>query len=303
MKKTRAIATFFIAASALAANYCYSMDSGKTLDDQHWIHGSEACANNTDEPIQVVQYDTNTWILRQNKCSNYEAPFLYLFIGRNKALLMDTGATKDENQFPIYKTVSAIINSWQVKQNRSVELIVAHTHKHGDHYAGDDQFRNKANTTLVNLEVDDVKTFFGMSHWPEKIASFDLGDRTLKIIPIPGHQEASIAIYDSSSKLLLTGDTFYPGRLYVNDWSSFRQSIQRLTTFTENNEIAYILGNHIEMSAVDGVDYPMGTTYQPNEQKLPLTVADLQTLNFGLQALGDQPARKTYSHFIIYPTD
>jgi hypothetical protein len=40
------------------------------LNTQNWIHGSENCEENIDPPIQVVQYSSNTWILRQNKCTN-----------------------------------------------------------------------------------------------------------------------------------------------------------------------------------------------------------------------------------------
>lgn len=278
------------------------MEPHINLDKQLWIHGSEDCLQNTDTPIQVVKYDKNTWVFRQNKCLNYEAPFMFLFIGQNKALLMDTGATKDEGRFPLYNTIKEIIDDWQEEQNTVVELVVAHTHKHGDHYAGDDQFRNILNTTVVGLEVEDVKTFFQMDNWPNKISSYNLGNRELKIIPIPGHQKASIAVYDMSSKLLLTGDTFYPGRLYIDDWFAYKQSIQKLTTFTEQNEVTYILGNHIEMSTTKGADYPIHTTFQPNEHSLPLTIKDLQILNLGLQDLGDNPKRKTYSNFIIYPT-
>tara|TARA_R110001583_G_scaffold17310_5_gene70154 strand:+ start:1940 stop:2845 length:906 start_codon:yes stop_codon:yes gene_type:complete len=281
---------------------CSSTVKGQiNLKEQKWIHGSEDCKKNTDEPIQVVQYDSNTWLFRQNKCTNYEAPFMFLFFGKDKALLMDTGATKQHETFPLYKTVANIVAKWEKQQNNKIELIVAHTHKHGDHYAADEQFKDKPNTTVVGLEIDNVLDFFDFVNWPKDIVNFELGDRLLKLIPIPGHQESSIAVYDSSSKLLLTGDTFYPGRLYVNDWLAFKESINRLVYFSKNHKIKYILGNHIEMSTTDGVDYPTGSTYHPKEQKLQLTVKDLETLQFALDELGDEPLRKVYKNFIISP--
>ncbi|MFT7238943.1 MAG: hydroxyacylglutathione hydrolase [Cyclobacteriaceae bacterium] len=270
------------------------------LNAQHWIHGSANCEENTDLPIEVVRYNSNTWILRQSKCTNYEAPFLFLFIGNDKALLMDTGATEDEDIFPLYKTVKGILDEWAQK-NGPVELIVAHTHNHGDHYAADRQFAEKANTTIVGLEVEDVEAFFKLSNWPEQIVDFDLGNRSMKIIPIPGHQAASIAVYDPSTRFLLTGDTFYPGRLYVQDWDAFTKSIQRLAEFTDNNEISYILGNHIEMTQTAGVDYPINTLYQPEEHALPLTVAMLKELSDAVTRLGDVPTREIHDSFIIYP--
>jgi hydroxyacylglutathione hydrolase len=279
-----------------------STDEAIDLTAQNWIHGSENCKENIDPPIQVVKYNSNTWVLRQNKCTNYEAPFMFLFIGEDKALLIDTGATEEEDIFPLYKTVNKIINDWSEK-NGKVELIVAHTHKHGDHFAADGQFEGKPNTTVIGLEVDDLKNFYDISNWPEEIVDFDLGNRLMKIIPIPGHQASSIAVYDKSTKILLTGDTFYPGRLYVKDWNTFKMSIERLVKFTDNNEISTILGNHIEMTQTPGVDYPMETIYQPKEHRLPLGIRQLQELSIALTKLGNQPTRGIYDSFIIHPVN
>ena len=272
------------------------------LNVQNWIHGSENCEDNIDPPIQVVKYNSNTYILRQNKCTNYEAPFMFLFFGENKALLMDTGATQEDDIFPIYETVNRIINDWS-KKNGAVELIVAHTHKHGDHFAGDVQFKGKPKTSVIDLEVKDVQDFFKIANWPEEVVDYDLGNRMMKIIPIPGHQASSIAVYDTSTKILLTGDTFYPGRLYINDWIAFKISIERLVKFTDSYEVSTILGNHIEMTQTVGVDYPMGSNYQPKEHQLPLSVLTLKELSRALTKLGDTPTKKIHDSFIIYPVD
>lgn len=279
-----------------------SIEESVDLSAQDWIHGSENCEDNADPPIQVVKYNSNTWILRQNKCTNYEAPFMFLFFGQNKALLMDTGATEEDNIFPLYETVKHIISDWSEK-NGDVELIVAHTHKHGDHYAGDGQFKGKPNTTVIGLEVEDVRESFKITNWPEEIVDYDLGNRMMKIIPIPGHEASSIAVYDTSSKILLTGDTFYPGRLYVKDWITFKESIERLVNFTDNYEISTILGNHIEMTQTPGVDYPIETIYQPKEHQLPLSVLTLKELSSALTKLGETPTKEVHDSFIIYPVD
>tara|TARA_B100000787_G_scaffold4338_1_gene3228 strand:+ start:846 stop:1745 length:900 start_codon:yes stop_codon:yes gene_type:complete len=279
-----------------------SIEETVDLNVQNWIHGSENCEENIEPPIQVVKYNSNTWVLRQNKCTNYEAPFMFLFIGEDKALLMDTGATEEDDIFPLYKTVNKIINDWSEK-NGAVELIVAHTHKHGDHYAADGQFKGKPNTTVIGLEIENLKNFYNISNWPEEIVNFDLGNRLIKIIPIPGHQASSIAVYDSSTKILLTGDTFYPGRLYVKDWNAFKMSIERLVKFTDNYEVSTILGNHIEMTQTSGIDYPMETIYQPKEHWLPLSLLDLKELSNALTKLGEKPTKEVHNSFIIYPID
>lgn len=294
--------SIFISAFILIWSCKPSIEETVDLNAQNWIHGSENCEDNVDPAIQIVRYNTTTWILRQNKCTNYEAPFMFLFLGEDKALLMDTGATEEDNTFPLYKTVKHIISDWS-QNNGEVELIVAHTHKHGDHYAGDGQFKGQPNTTVVGLEVEDVQEFFEITNWPQEIVDFDLGNRLMKIIPIPGHQAASIAVYDTSTKMLLTGDSFYPGRLYVEDWDTFKMSIERLVKFTDSNEISTILGNHIEMTQTPGVDYPMGTIYQPNESPLPLSVLELKELSSALTKLGDTPTKEIHDRFIIYPVD
>jgi hypothetical protein len=54
------------------------------------------------------------------------------------------------------------------------------------------------------------------------------------------------------------------------------------------------------MSKTLGVDYPIGSTFQPDEHILPLTVKDLVLLNETLKGM-DKPARKVLDDVIIYP--
>jgi len=272
-----------------------------SFEDQAWIHGSENCDTNNDPLIQIVQYDRNTWILRQNKCIDYEAPFMFLFLGNNKAILFDTGATKGDSLFPLYKTVRQLILDATGDKHLSKEIIIAHTHSHSDHIAADSQFIGKPNIKVVGHKLSDVVNFFNIQNWPGTIGAYDLGNRNIQIIPVPGHEQTSIAIYDEQTGLLLTGDIFYPGRLYVRDWIAFKQSIKRLVEFTYNHKVSYILGSHIEMSRKNGIDYPEGSTYHPEEHQLQLTVEDLKTLNAELEKTGDKPIKKIMDKFIIYP--
>ncbi|MEJ7912039.1 MAG: MBL fold metallo-hydrolase [Chitinophagaceae bacterium] len=267
-----------------------------------WIHGAAECASNKDVDIQIVRYDATTWILRQNKCSHYEAPFLFLLLGKDRAILMDSGASGDEKLFPLYETVRKLIATQTKASDQLLPLILAHTHNHSDHKAGDKQFENKPGITVVGVEVADVQSFFQLTNWPLQNGQIDLGDRKIDIIPIPGHEKASIALYDHNTKILLTGDSFYSGRLYINDWLSYQESISRLTLFAQKHQVKYILGNHIEMTSQPGVDYPVGTKFQPDEPGLVLYVKDLELLHSSLQKLGANPARKIHDRFIIYPS-
>jgi hydroxyacylglutathione hydrolase len=223
---------------------------------------------------------------------------MFLFIGSDKALLVDTGATEAEDRFPLFQVVDSLI---QLSSSKSLPLVVAHSHSHSDHHAGDGQFAGQPNVEVVGLSVNEVKTFFRIENWPEDNSSFDLGGRTLDIIPIPGHEKSSLAFYDRNTRLLLTGDTFYPGRLYIEDWVPYKKSIAKLMQFSAGHKVSHILGNHIEMSNAAGIDYPTGTTFQPDEIMLPLKTEDLNLLFKALEKLGDNHARDAHAKFIIYP--
>ena len=62
------------------------------LLEVHWNEGASDCSATPQEPLQVQQYDSQTFILRQSPCADFEANFIYLLIGSDKALLIDTGA-------------------------------------------------------------------------------------------------------------------------------------------------------------------------------------------------------------------
>ncbi len=185
-----------------------------------WIHGSEDCGENQDPPVQVHRFNDSTWILRQNKCIHYEAPFIYLLLGDERALMQDTGPVAGSDG--IRSSVDDIIERWRERRGgEGVELVVSHSHGHGDHVAGDRQFENRDQTLTVGASVEAVQAAFGISDWPLENVEFDLGGRILDVIPIPGHEESHVAIYDRQTQILLTGDTLYPGRLYIRDWTAY----------------------------------------------------------------------------------
>ena len=73
--------------------------------------------------------------------------------------------------------------------------------------------------------------------------------RFLEITGIPGHHPTSIAVYDEQTGLLLTGDTLYPGHLFISDYDTYRTSIQRMADWMSNHNPTWIVGTHVEMSA------------------------------------------------------
>src|SRR3546814_10183202 len=69
--------------------------SGRTVPgslDVQWNAGAADCAATPQAPLQVHVYEAQTFILRQSPCADFEANFLYLLVGSDRALLIDTGA-------------------------------------------------------------------------------------------------------------------------------------------------------------------------------------------------------------------
>jgi hydroxyacylglutathione hydrolase len=269
---------------------------------KNWIHGSQNCKENQDPAIDVLAAGPGTYILRQNKCINVEAPFIYVLFGQHTVFVQDTGATKSADQFPIYATIQGLIDeNFAANNGDRPTILVTHSHGHSDHTAGDGQFRDQENVVLVEGDLEAVVEHFDLPKWPMGEAVIDLGGRELTLFPIPGHQEASVAVYDSQTQWLLTGDTFYPGRLYVYEWEDYKTSIQKLVDFTSTHPVSALMGTHIEMSNTPGEIYEFGLDYQPNETALPLTTDNLNALNAALIEIGDKPQERTLDKFMISP--
>ena len=261
-----------------------------------WATGGPKCIEISE--FQIHEYNEDLFILRQSGCSHYEKPFLYLLFGGDKVLLLDTGAGKSD----VGRVVRSIVDKWLARNKReSIQLIVAHTHAHGDHISGDDQFKNMPQTVLIPPALNAVQSFFGFKNWPEEISQYDLGGRIIDVIPIPGHQAASIALYDRQTGLLFTGDTLYPGRLYIEDAVEYCRSIERLVHFTQGKVVAHILGNHIENTSTPYLDYPIRTTYQPDEHSLELGRGQLLELDDALHKMNGKIVRTSLRDFTIWP--
>lgn len=256
-----------------------------------WMHGAPDCSVSTDPPFQVHAYNEDTFILRQSKCLHFEAPFLYLLFGENQVFLQDTGAVESTGlkAVSLRTLVEDVIAGWLAKRGRSrdsLELLVTHSHSHGDHVEGDGLFLDQPGTTVVGTSLAEVQAFFGFEDWPAEWVTLDLGSRKLEITGIPGHHPTSLAVYDANAGLLLTGDTLYPGHLFISDYPAYRESIQRLANWMSMESSKWVLGTHIEMTSTPGVSYPYGTIYQPDEHPLQMPLDVLYGLD---EALSETP--------------
>src|SRR5216684_6438944 len=172
----------------------------------------------------------------------------YLIIGRDKALLFDTGMG--------ISNIQAV-----VAELTKLPVTVLNSHTHNDHvgdnwrfsdvYGMDTDFtranaRGSKDDAQAELAPDelcgslptgfDAKSYavkpFHITHRLHDGDKIELGGRTLKVIGTPGHTPDEIALLDEKNGLLFTGDSFYLRPIYLyrpeTDLDAYVASMQRL---------------------------------------------------------------------------
>lgn len=197
---------------------------------------------------------------------HYEEAVSYLLIGEEKALLFDTGM----GVVSIKQEVEALTNK---------EIIVLNSHTHYDHVGGNHEFTNVwafdndyemkrlkngdySQKRFKNFEdkniCADLPSDFDKNSYhikPSLVSKIikdqeriDLGNRELLIHHTPGHSPASICIQDFQNKLLFTGDTLYPGEMYLDldgsDFDTYFKSINYLNDLYD--EVLFLCSGHNE---------------------------------------------------------
>lgn len=239
-----------------------------------WNEGAKDCKANPQAPIEVHAYNPQTFILRENLCATFEAPFMYLLIGTTKALLIDTGDVSDPKRMPLGETVLHLLPGTSPSK---LPLLVVHTHRHGDHRAGDSQFANLPNVQVVGWDLDSVRRYYHFTDWPNGLAQIDLGERTVDVIPTPGHNATHVVFYDRNTGLLFSGDFLLPGRLLIDDANADLESAKRVAAFVKDRPVSYVLGGHIELDTA-GETFPWESQYHPHERALQMTKEDVLAL-------------------------
>jgi glyoxylase-like metal-dependent hydrolase (beta-lactamase superfamily II) len=291
-----AIVTLILTHLLLATSVVSAAVPAHSLLFKPWINGVSAGESQT----QVQRYDEDTYVIRQSIRTNFEGPFLYLLFGRERVLLIDTGA----GGLLVRPTIDRVIADWTARHHRiSIPLVVSHSHSHGDHHQGDAEFQDRPNTVVVGLYPKDVADFFKIADWPNQIVSYDLGGRVLDIIPTPGHQSAHIMMFDRKTRLLFSGDSLGPYRLYVpmNEANTYRDSIDRVAAFTKGKYVSWILGAHIEMTTMPGELISDEAPTHPDEHVLEISYSNLPELQTALHAMGDNLVLQAHHDFVIFP--
>ena len=186
----------------------------------------------------------------------------YLIVGTKQALLFDTGMG--------IGNIKAV-----VARLTSRPIVVLSSHTHDDHVGGNWQFpfifgvdtaftranakgsREDAQAEIARDQICGAlpKNFdpAKYSTRPWKISLFvhdhfkvNLGGRTVEIIATPGHTPDAISLIDRANGLLFTGDTFYPGEIWLyrpeTDLPAYLASVKKLAALAP--EIKLVFGAH-----------------------------------------------------------
>ncbi len=311
MQSRRHLLSGFLAASLLsvflltpAARAQFPEPDGGDLErgtlPAKWATGGPKCMEMPE--WQVHEYNPNLFILRQSGCTDAEMPFLYLIFGQDRGLLWDTGSRNGD----LVPTLQHVVHQWLERNHRtSIPLTVIHSHSHDDHTWGDAAVQALRDPAMpidfVPAAQADEQRALHIAHWPADTGFLDLGQRRLDIVPIPGHDVVSIALYDRRTGILLTGDSLYPGRLYIHDFADFEASTERLIAFIQGKPVAHILGNHIEQTSTPFLDSPIGSIYHPNEHTLDMSYGALLELEDALKSMHGTPRRLAMRDFTLWP--
>ena len=184
---------------------------------------------------------------------------LYLILGLDKALLIDTGC----GLFPLKPIIEKII------EDR--ELNVINTHSHFDHRGSNAEFEtiyiheNEVRNASIPFDISMLKgspkeiinrfnaiNFIYPPHNDVKPINdgdrFEIGDISIEIIYTPGHSIGSISLLTSNGELF-TGDTAHYGSMYLpkkRDFPIILKSISKLRDLCDTDVVQDIYPSHEE---------------------------------------------------------
>jgi glyoxylase-like metal-dependent hydrolase (beta-lactamase superfamily II) len=184
----------------------------------------------------------------------FEEVISYLILGERTAALFDTGMGIDD--------ISAVVRGLT-----KLPVVVLNSHTHNDHVGGNWQFRDvygmgtkftRANARGSSKDAQDElapgsvcgalppgfdpETYatrpFRITRWLHDGDVIDLGGRKLQVLATPGHTPDAICLLDRANGLLFTGDTFYPGPIYLyrpeTNLAQYLRSVKRISELTPN---------------------------------------------------------------------
>jgi glyoxylase-like metal-dependent hydrolase (beta-lactamase superfamily II) len=214
----------------------------------------------SDEWFEV--YEVGPSVLAIYEPRQSEETIGYLISGSERAVLFDTGMGIGD-----LKRL--------VGQLTKLPVVVVNSHTHGDHVGGNWQFSTvygmdtaftrksaKGSTEQARQEIEPseicgvLPTGFDVNAYRTQAWTIaktirdgeriDVGGRTLEVIATPGHTPDAICLFDKLNGLLFTGDTYYPGTIYLfspeTDLDAYGRSVRRLVALAP--QVKVVLGAH-----------------------------------------------------------
>lgn len=196
--------------------------------------------------FSTKRIDENTFVISEP--NHWEETNCYLLVGKENALLIDTGLGISD----ISKEVLKITDK---------PVIAVPTHVHWDHIGGlwnfpefyvheaeknwiegsfplSNEFVRKMlvkdNNLTEHIDIDDYAVFQGNS---KKILTdgdiIDLGNRKIKVLHTPGHSPGHMCFFEEKTGCLFSGDLIYKGTLFANyestDPEKYLESVQKIS--------------------------------------------------------------------------
>ena len=163
---------------------------------------------------------------------------MYLVVGMEKALLIDTGNPGN-------------ISPEDVKAITDLPLLVVNTHAHPDHSGSNSAFE-KVYIHEADLEDGKMYSRGDVELIPIKEGYvFDLGGKKLEVIEVCGHTPGSICLLDAQDKLLFGGDTANTETwAFISDvpLETYKKNMERL--YKRKDKYNRILPGHNEVLPV-----------------------------------------------------
>ena len=186
----------------------------------------------------------------------------YLIVGNARALLFDTGMGIGD------------LKALTLKLSK-LPIIVMNSHTHDDHVGNNWQFdtvygmdteftRHNAKGSKDDAQAEiapgeicgslpigfDRGAYatrpWKVTKWLNDGDRIDLGGRTVEVIATPGHTPDAICLFDRANGLLFTGDTYYPGTIWLyrpeTDLTAYGKSVQRIAALRP--QVKIVLGAH-----------------------------------------------------------
>ena len=186
----------------------------------------------------------------------------YLIVGNARALLFDTGMGIGD------------LKALTLKLSK-LPIVVLNSHTHDDHVGNNWQFdtvygmdteftRRNAKGSKEDAQAEiapgeicgslpagfDRAAYrtrpWRVSKWLHDGDRIDLGGKIMEVIATPGHTPDSISLFDRANGLLFTGDTYYPGTVWLyrpeTDLAAYGTSVRRIAALRP--EVKLVLGAH-----------------------------------------------------------